>query len=1245
MKYIAVVLLCCLASPTVYKLQAQEIDWKTLVLANNIEEVKDWVDSGGDVNARDADGGTVLMWATLAGDLNLLKYLLEQGADPSQKGIIWLDAQKSGSYGNLLGIASSRGHIEILRHLIDIVGLDPEDRELNPETGEHNGWRALQWAAYTHQEEAVAYLLEVGASADHALDSEAPIILATVSVGIVKLLYEAGASLLATGSQGETLLHHLAATDEAWLASHVIDSGVDVDATIQEVLTPLLIAAKLGKELMARLLICRGAYLHYNEAVSLARTDGHSRTALVLNKGCDEEALAPLMKAQQMNSEAFELQRNGQYALAVENAAEALRIRSEFLEAYHPDYGQSVSNLAYLYFEQGLYSDAEPLFKEALDVTMKMYSSEPREYATALSNLASLYEAQGRFQEVESLLQESLEVTEQVLGNKHPDYARGLNNLATYYRSQGRFIESESLLKEALSIVSNVSGHPALDYATFIANLAVIYTNQGRLGEAETQYNKSLEIMEEALLTSHPRFALNLHNLAALYQLQYRYEEAELLFKRAMEVIQLELGEDHPEYGYMLSNLSALYEAQGRYDEAEPYLLQAINIIGATQGKTHPTYARILSTLAMLYRSQGRLEDTERVIRESLAVLDLDSNRNLEPMVRVLAGSEISWILYSQGRQEEAKFKLNEAIDTLEKQRTQVSSSSAFRAKFLQDNSAMYAKMIEWLVADGNYSDALNYLERSRARNFLDQLASTRIDIRASIPEPSRSRLIEQEQSAQALIAELNQRILFTQANDVLDDARREELIQELSMERANALDHFASVYNDIKNASELYQHTIARQLNFPSVDSLRTTVIPEDGYLLSYLVGARTINDGRVPGFVFGVSQSDVWVEPLLSNGEPLTENMLDSLLFADEAATVSGLRRTDVIATDNRLRIERLHTLYQTLIPETRRQEIMASRELLVVPDANLHALPFEALVVDTTSENGEMTYWIDEGPLLRYAPSATVLHNITIDAMDEDRQLASHRSEGLPKVLTLSDPVYDAAQVDSTAFASYKRSEYNRRAGSYEVLPRLPGTSLETDYIVAAYGEGTEEAVKVLRRSEASEAALRQHLAGNKYVHIATHGLTEVRREGSEGLFSSLVLTPPPEGITEGSENDGYLELREIYEMGNVLVGTELAVLSACETNVGPQYRGEGAFALSRGFMAVGAQNVIASQWQVDDISTGRLVGTFFEEILKGEQVGDVDYAAALRKAQLAVKNDEENDWLDPFYWASFILIGTN
>jgi CHAT domain-containing protein len=137
----------------------------------------------------------------------------------------------------------------------------------------------------------------------------------------------------------------------------------------------------------------------------------------------------------------------------------------------------------------------------------------------------------------------------------------------------------------------------------------------------------------------------------------------------------------------------------------------------------------------------------------------------------------------------------------------------------------------------------------------------------------------------------------------------------------------------------------------------------------------------------------------------------------------------------------------------------------------------------------------------------------------------------------------------------------------------------------------------------------------------------------------FFGALALTPGNRGA-ENSADDGFLTLPEIYALN--LKGCEAAILSACQTNYGPQQRGEGVWALSRGFLVAGSRRVIASNWLADDAAAASLVSIFCSHLAKQRQANEpLDYAKALHEAKRWVRKQEK--WRQPYYWGSFVLIG--
>ena len=238
-------------------------------------------------------------------------------------------------------------------------------------------------------------------------------------------------------------------------------------------------------------------------------------------------------------------------------------------------------------YDQARYDEAEESFLAALKEA-ETFEPEDSRLATSLNNLAMLYYSQGNYGEAEPLYQRALAIWEKARGPEHPNLALGLNTLAALYFTQGKYGEAEPLLQRALAIAEKALGPEHPNVATSLNNLAAIYFTQGKYGEAEPLYKRALAIWEKGLGPDHPDVATSLNNLAALYRNQGKYGEAEPLYQRAIAIQEKALGPDHPKVATSLNNLAALYDAQSKYGEAEPLLLRALAIPGESPGTRAP---------------------------------------------------------------------------------------------------------------------------------------------------------------------------------------------------------------------------------------------------------------------------------------------------------------------------------------------------------------------------------------------------------------------------------------------------------------------------------------------------------------------------------------------------------------------------------------------------------------------------------------------------------------------------------
>ena len=189
------------------------------------------------------------------------------------------------------------------------------------------------------------------------------------------------------------------------------------------------------------------------------------------------------------------------------------------------------------------------------------------------------------------------------------------------------------------------------------------------------------------------------------------------------------------------------------------------------------------------------------------------------------------------------------------------------------------------------------------------------------------------------------------------------------------------------------------------------------------------------------------------------------------------------------------------------------------------------------------------------------------------------------------------------------------------------RLRFSRAEADAIARLAPEGQRlEAVDfVANRATATSAELSEY----RIVHFATHGLVNSQHPELSGIVLSLV-------DKKGEPQNGFLRLYEIY---NLKLNADLVVLSACQTALGKEIKGEGLIGLTRGFMYAGAPRVVASLWRIDDRATAELMTRFYSGMLKDK----LRPAAALRAAQVSLLQGQDKRWAAPHYWAAFTIQG--
>jgi CHAT domain-containing protein len=295
----------------------------------------------------------------------------------------------------------------------------------------------------------------------------------------------------------------------------------------------------------------------------------------------------------------------------------------------------------------------------------------------------------------------------------------------------------------------------------------------------------------------------------------------------------------------------------------------------------------------------------------------------------------------------------------------------------------------------------------------------------------------------------------------------------------------------------------------------------------------------------------------------------------------------------------------------------QTIEGKTILVVADGALQYLPFAALPEPTeaNSQNpSEPTPLIVDHEVVNL-PSASILATI--------RQAVRVGSNEEKLIAILADPVFSPN--DSRVKTTVSLPQNVQLSGAPS-LNRLPATKVEAESIMAIV---PRHAGMMATGFDADRTvALSSELGQYRIIHLATHGVVDTENPEMSGIVLSLVSR-------EGKGTQGLVQLHDVYNMN--LSNTQLVVLSACQTALGQEVRGEGLVGLSRGFIYAGASSVIASLWKVDDRATTQLMTYFY----KGVFEDGLTTSAALRQAK--VKMWQQSRYREPFYWAAFVLQG--
>jgi CHAT domain-containing protein/Tfp pilus assembly protein PilF len=948
------------------------------------------------------------------------------------------------------------------------------------------------------------------------------------------------------------------------------------------------------------------------------------------NAGSDDESLAVAL-----NNLAGVLTSQGKFALAEPLYRRAIAIQEKTLGPEHPELAGTLSDFAVLLDEQGKPAAAEPLYLRSLAIRRKAFGPDHADVALVLNNLCSLYRTLGRYAEAGENCQLALDTWSRALGPDHPSVADALNNLALLQADQGYYSKVEPNYRRALALREKAFGadHPLV--ANSLNNLALFYQEQGKYTEAEPLLRRALEIREKAFGPAHPSVATSLNNLAVLCDQQGQVGEAEAHFRRALSITEKAKGPEHADVATSLSNLALLIMRSGNTAEAEAFLLRALSIREKRQGPEHPDVAGVLNNLAGCYRSQRRFAEAEALYQRSLRICETSlgpEHSNTGTALLNLAG-----FYFSQGDLEKAEPLFSRSLRNLARrfQEHFTYMSEKERLSFLETVSNTFPFYFNFCISSSKKSPAL-------AGDFYNAVLWQKGLVVSSVAELRARMMAAGDTESLRLLGDLSatkSRIARLQA-EALASRERSRLEMDNLVREANDIEQqlvrrSASLSSE-RELARVTWRDIARELKSgeAAVEVVRFRVHDGQRWTQQYEYFALiiTADTADAPHLVLLGDAKELEGTPLRSYRE-----MISAEGSFPAAKSVKQSNATSVRMSPASL----LDAFWNPIV-----QYLAGIRRIYISLDGVLNQISIGILPASNTltlADEYDLRILTSTRDVLRKR-AASKLHSA---ALFGNPAFDWQEPEHLTKAELIAKP-------SGARKAQPWNSENRTRAQLGEELSPLPGTQAEV-HTLRRLLRASGWQVQTFVGAQAQEGRLK-NVRSPRLLHIATHGffLPDRKQHPSplESAAQSILHDPMMRsglyfaganrillgGEPASDSDDGILTA---YEASGIdLHGTQLVVLSACETGLGHSVSGEGVFGLRRALQVAGAQSILMSLWAVPDRETQELMSLFYSKLLTGKEEH-----IALREAQRVMRARVRMRYGKdlPFYWGAFVLVG--
>ncbi|HKG59708.1 MAG TPA: CHAT domain-containing protein [Pyrinomonadaceae bacterium] len=851
-------------------------------------------------------------------------------------------------------------------------------------------------------------------------------------------------------------------------------------------------------------------------------------------------------------------------------------------------YGEALSNMGEVIYSKGNMATASEQFQRVL----KLLEGDRKGEAKAHLFAGYIAGSVGVPEKAIAEISEALKLYRAT--NDRSGEGLALTLLGVSHSFKGEHEQAIELHKKAIGIFQSIGDR---------ISEAIALNGMGQASEKLNDYSTARFRYEEALQTFHESGVLDFEagtmcKVAKMYRLTKHLEQALTFYERCLQLSR-SAGKQRTEAN-ALSEIAIVYAAQQRNEDTLQQYQAVLKFYERINDRRGQAFA--LNELGSFLLQIGKKKEAADTFRRALSL----SEKASDPSVTITTFYNLASAERAQGHLDDAYSSINSSLKIIEGLRANVDSPD-LRASYFSGAQKNYELYIQILIdldharpGNGFAAEALLMSDKSRARLLVDLIRESGADLRKDAPKD----LVSRERELRGLIQRQAQYRAELELSGK-DPAEITEVENQIVQLRAEYQQRQAQI-------REQSPHSLALSRYEPlTLDQIQKELRADD-VLLEFSLGDET---------------SHMWM---------VTPDSFKHFQLPDRK-TIEGLstevyklvttRQQAQIQESEKLLLEKAFQLSQILFGQIATQ--LGSKRLLLVTEGRLQLVPFDALPSQAES-NAAPRYLLLDHEIVQLPSIATLR---AIRASEKKNRDAADKVAAV-----LADPVFTSSdtRVTKSSLAPAVASAANEQEHPQSTLRALEGlrsggparlthSSEEADAIAKAAPRGTTLVAKGFDATR--ETAMDARLGEYQIVHFATHGILDYEHPELSGLVLTMV-------DKNGVEKNGVMPLHDIYNMD---LAAELTVLSACQTALGKDIKGEGFVGLTHSFISAGSRSVVASLWKVDDRATAALMADLYHSML---QKG-MSPAAALRAAKLKVMQDQR--WSSPYYWAGFVVQG--